>query len=429
MDDETKVRIGAWILSLGKIAAGPHGDKLAESDFESIILAGSGARFFSAIRTLEEVSARREEGFRLTYELSRPELSSAISVLDALGLLSVNPKAKDEQTKLHVKPSTREDVYRAASALFEHFEPSDCARVAIGILDATAYFPQKRDQLISSIVTGLGVDETIVARALKHLEVIGAIQFTHETLGAEPLVYNPIRFQYKDEDAARALNALNPRQKEIALGIIEFVSKNPGVPVPPSMRGQVYEVLKKAGVIDVSVFAPRSGMSAHEFPTLPAAWGTVVSSQPSKGAGADLVDDAKALLTSLRYGEHFSTISGGRIKDPFVLLRALVRRGVIGPATNIGTDHMLIVRRGIVDIVENPALPGRYSMELRKAEIAEPVLQMLSGEGGTVLDTFPDDVPGEPDQPYQAPETVRAVALKAELLEMRDAIIFESLRR
>ena len=93
----------------------------------------------------------------------------------------------------------------------------------------------------------------------------------------------------------------------------------------------------------------------------------------------DICDQIKLFLSCIRFGQHYSKIS--KVRDPVALVRALIERGSIGPATPIGTDYVMLEVEGIVKL--RPAGGCMYYMDLVKDDIAKLTLQVL--EHGEVL--------------------------------------------
>ena len=83
----------------------------------------------------------------------------------------------------------------------------------------------------------------------------------------------------------------------------------------------------------------------------------------------------------------------GRIFSPTVLVNALVRKGRVGPATNIGTDYYLLEMAGVVAV--EPADDDKAFLRLVKPEIASAGLQWIrritdpSGTGEITLSQQP----------------------------------------
>lgn len=424
---DPSLRTGAWIISLAKLVVSAQADLLVRVEFESVSLAGRSAMLLSALRSLTSVTANRLQAFRRSYELTVVEFNFIVDAMSQLAIADYYAGTSGDALALSVRPQSREDIYAFATYIFTQLQPSLTARIALAILDITTQLPAKKSDLLEACSTSFDSNEYIVENALKHLIVLGAVQETEETIDGEPLIHNPLFFQFRDQDTARILSALNSSDRDVALQIVDHVRRKPGIPVPLTLRGNIYGVLKQAGIIDVSAFTPRATEQPHDFPTLPYAWGKVVLHDDSE-ASADLVDDAKAFLSSIRYAEIFATFSGGRIWSPTLLLSALLSKGYVGPASNIGTDYPLIARRGIIDIVEDPRLPNRFIMELRKPEIVEPVLEILRDASATGEDGEGDAAALEVLNVYSPPEEGRRLELKRELREAHEAIIHESIR-
>ena len=94
-----------------------------------------------------------------------------------------------------------------------------------------------------------------------------------------------------------------------------------------------------------------------------------------------MCDRVKIFLDSIRNGQYFGARLTGRILDPEVLLRALLNRGQVGPATAIGTDYMVAEKAGIIR-VQRANGGNRAYMELRQEDTVRKVLEVVSS--GTV---------------------------------------------
>src|SRR5579884_4302354 len=115
------------------------------------------------------------------------------------------------------------------------------------------------------------------------------------------------------------------------------------------------------------------------FTTAPHIW-DVFDKAAGTPVSTDLIDDAKLLLNSFRYGQFFSTPGRGKIINPSWIVNKLVSEGEIAtvrPTTAIGQDYPLALSRGIVNVIESPRYPGRYSMELLKTDVALAVKEVL----------------------------------------------------
>ena len=83
----------------------------------------------------------------------------------------------------------------------------------------------------------------------------------------------------------------------------------------------------------------------------------------------------KLFVAHMLFGRDSAAMGGGRIDDPAVLVNALLRKGMVGPATNIGTDYHLLEAAGVVAVEPNDQ--GRAFLRLVKPEIAESALTWI----------------------------------------------------
>ena len=93
--------------------------------------------------------------------------------------------------------------------------------------------------------------------------------------------------------------------------------------------------------------------------------------------GEDMCDRVKIFLDSIRNGQYFGFTGTGRIFDPVLLLRALLNRGHVGPATAIGTDYMAAEKAGVIR-VQREASSNKANMELSQADTVRKVLEVVS---------------------------------------------------
>lgn len=93
----------------------------------------------------------------------------------------------------------------------------------------------------------------------------------------------------------------------------------------------------------------------------------------------DPIDDAKALLASLTYGQTRSSYIRGNITMPDALLRALIAGGEIGKdgVRAIGEDYRELEARQVVKVTARGS--DRYTMKLLKKDVGELALTIVRG--------------------------------------------------
>lgn len=93
----------------------------------------------------------------------------------------------------------------------------------------------------------------------------------------------------------------------------------------------------------------------------------------------DPIDDAKALLASLTYGQTRSSYFRGNITMPSALLRALIEGREVGKSgvRAIGEDYKELEARQVVQVTKRG--PDRYTMKLLKRDVGELALTIVRG--------------------------------------------------
>ena len=90
-----------------------------------------------------------------------------------------------------------------------------------------------------------------------------------------------------------------------------------------------------------------------------------------------MCDRVKIFLDSIRNGQYFGSPSTGRIFDPELLLRALINRGRVGPATAIGNDYIVAEKAGIIR-VRRATNGNKAYMTLGQDDTVRKVLEIVS---------------------------------------------------
>jgi hypothetical protein len=420
--------VGAWVIAANKVLSKFNTDDPAFEPFEAIILAGRAGELFSATRSMGKVDGLRFESHRKIVKLKQRDARDILKEAEQLGLVDVDwPTASDRTVESFTfRLDSKESVLQATGSLFGNIKPSNVSRAMIDALGMTLHLPQRLDAVRSKLGSrGYGEDE--VTLAIKASRDFGLLALTEETERGDSLLFNPKAFEDNAEDVYTAMNGLKPTQKQQAMDLLNFVTSNPGVPIPNSTNSEVLALLVRLGVVDYSKITTRQTRKGVYFPTTPYIWG-VFDKSAGNALSTDLVDDSKLLLNSFRYGQYYSQPGRGQIQNPFKIVNALVRDGAIGvqtPATAIGEDYPLALSRGIVNIVESKIYPGRYSMELLKADVAVAVKEVL--KDNTILPQERNPTEEELDRAGQflAPSAVRVeTELPPALKQCHEEMIF-----
>lgn len=118
----------------------------------------------------------------------------------------------------------------------------------------------------------------------------------------------------------------------------------------------------------------------------------------------DPIDDAKALIASLTYGQTRSAYERGNITMPAALLRALIDGREVGKTgiRAIGEDYKELEARQVVQVTSRS--PGRYTMKLLKKDVGELALTIVKGGAAAQQALLLD---GSPATSFTGPHNVR----------------------
>ena len=409
---KAETELGAWIVAAHKVISKYNIDHPALDPFEAIIIGGRAADLFSATRSLGKIENTRFDSYRKLAKLKLLPTREVIKLAEQLGFVEVtwsrDPTAPISSYKFKI--DTKEAVLDATGSIFPHLNPTSVAKAALDVMGSTLYLPEALDKVINGLTTK-GYSEQNVETTLRLVTELGLVAQTREKDKGQALLFNSYAFEGNAEETFKVIQGLNASDRQKALNILTHVREHPGVPLPTADT-KLLKLLIKVGLVDYSEIRTARSTKGVYFATAPYIWG-VFDKSAGKQLSTDLIDDAKLLLNSFRYGQYFSHRGRGRIKDPEWIVNALLRDGVIGarkPATAIGEDYPLALSRGIVNIVESRIYPGRYSMELMKRDVAQAVSEVL--EQHTILPT--ENVPTE-DEVERAGQFISPGAVRREI--------------
>lgn len=423
-----KVRKGALIVATNKVLSKYSMDDPVMDPLEAIVNAGRMAELLSSTRALGRIDAKKFEAYRRLSRLRPLEARELLKKAKQLEYVTIEWSKDDPPSVLSFEPNytSSEHVFAVAADLYEFMKPSSESMALLAIVEDTLIIPQPLAS-IKSRLTGIGIPEESFNHAIRIAEELKLVSITQETEGGTPIVFNPFSFEKDANDAYALLSSLPETIGAEAIRIVDFVRDNPGIPF---RRGQfdvdTLRLLINSGIIDYSKITTAS-RDEKSFPTTPHVWGTLQSLY-GIDVSTDIIDDAKLLLNSFRYGQFFSPSSRGKIISPEWIVGALLRDrsiGVVKPASAIGTDYPLALSRGIVNIVESRIYPGRFSMELLKYDVAEAVRDVLTHKGMLPEFKQPTDQDLERAGRFMSPASVRVeTELPKGLQELHEELVF-----
>jgi hypothetical protein len=375
-----EIELGAWVVAAHKVISKYPNDHPAFDAFEALPKAGKAADFFSATRALGIIDSEKFEKHRKLALLKPSIAREVLKHAEELGAIDISwsRDASLIADRFRFKKNSKEAVLDLVGTLFPLLNPTGIEKATVDLLALTLHLPQTTESLKNDL-SRKGYGERDVEAAVRLATEIGLTGETQETEVGSALVYNPHSFEGDPQDAYKVLNSLNAGDRQTAIDIHQFIVQNPGVPLPEGTDKRLLKVLVKVGIVDYSRITTSGNDHGAFFATAPHVW-DVFDKTAGTPLSSDLIDDAKLLLNSFRYGQYFSSPGRGKIINPQWIVNRLVADGEIAtakPVTAIGQDYPLALSRGIVNVVESPRHPGRYSMELLKTDVAVAVKEVL----------------------------------------------------
>jgi hypothetical protein len=249
--------------------------------------------------------------------------------------------------------------------------PSAAELALLHSVEIASWAPLTETQHLEQLATR-GFDDETAAQGYRLARSIGVNKRVRSADLNEYVVFNPYVWGTQQITIAKFLRSLPSAEREVMLGICEQASDQPGLALP-SLSGspQAVNSARKVGLLQAAtVKSTAAGGSAQTYVFSP-----LLETEDDKLLTTEALHQRKQFVAHILFGHEKARAGGGRIMDPVVLVRALVNKGEVGPATNIGTDYHLLEAQGIVAVDGPPG--GRAFLRMVKPEIVRDGLDWL----------------------------------------------------
>lgn len=357
----------------------------ARPSLESLIVAGASMDFVSRVHgfsaalspaAIEMFANQAGLGRQALHNVVLPALKAANVAdytLNGEGLVS------GVQEYLGVTGNLIEQSYRVLLEL----RPSQAEFVVLHSVELASYAPLTEQQHLDQLVRR-GFSEGDATTGYKLTLAAGLNKRIKSADLSEYVVYNPYVWETGQVPIAGFLRGLPPAERDALIGICEQASASPGLALP-SVTGtspQMFAAARKVGLVQAATVKSTASAGSQTYVFSPA-----LESDDDKLVTTEALNQRKLFVAHMLFGHEKAERGGGRIMDPVVLVRALLNRGTVGPASNIRTDYHLLEAHGIVKV--NETAGGRAYLELVKEEIVQGGLGWLQKSSGTPLASEP----------------------------------------
>lgn len=280
----------------------------------------------------------------------------------------------DDQESLVSTILTYDALLRSVVGLFESLEPNTGkARACQHLVHLASELPLPEDHARQQLASAY--DEETANLAIDLARGLRLVAFT-EPFSGYAVSYSDRVWRKAGPRAAKRISTFSQEDRTALEVIVETVQEHQGYPEELLRRWAINN--NTVQMLDFAVgvgLVTRTGITTpggtKPFLTTPHFYAEV-----AEEFGEDVCDRVKLFLNSIRNGQYFSPSSKGRIREPIAILRALLNKVTVGPATAIGRDYAMVERAGIVK-VERSGMPGRYSMTLIQSDVAQKTLEVV----------------------------------------------------
>lgn len=271
----------------------------------------------------------------------------------------------------------------------------------------------------------LGHTDDVVESAVRLALASRVLKTVPSPALGEAVLYNPAVWGGEAVDVASFIGGLPPGERDALLQVVDVTTHRRGIALPQAAIPEgILKGARRVGLIQAATVhssASTTGGQTYLFPPLN------VLEDGTRGV-TEALHERKLVAAHFMYGHEKAIAGRGRIGDPVVLVNALLNRGRVGPASNIGSDYHLLEGAGIVRVdhgVDRPYL------HLVKEDIVRDALgwlrQIYNGDQhageGLILTASPGSfVTPEADAAGLADDGAGAEIANASILALREEV-------
>lgn len=398
MEQKTK---GAWLLAQSKSLDGYNGTGAAR--LENISYSGKIGRLYNLLR--------RQSDEAMTFTISKQIVENAcklngvdksarlvgLQVLKDAGRIDV---AKDGS--IAVLGATTQAVLEATAEIFEDQHPSADEEAILDLSERVSGKPLRRseaEEYISDTHKIQKADTTTLVDLSKKTALID-----EEGEHARGILFNSHTFRDGKyaEKAHKVLEQLKADEQSRLTEVQDRLTRCGALyeaDVEKILGADLYKRLISVGLFDrMEVSNSTESVGYIASPNDFQKYGRPFEEDP--------IDDAKALIASLTYGQTRSSYARGQITMPEALIRALVRGDELaarsGGIRAIGEDYRELEARQVVEVTKKSQ--GRYTMRLVKQDVGELALTIIRGGAAAQEAVLMD---GSPARAFKGPHASR----------------------
>lgn len=365
-------------------------------------------------------SPQRVRAIALDVGLGPRDIRDVIATMQNLSWVAVDRDPATGQPRFVAEsiPAPR-DLIKAADHVMTicNAEASDWAVLAL--LRTTTLQPSLREDALSDAAAAHSAGDEAAQDALRYLLAVGLLKTVKSADGREVL-YNPNIWTRGAGIAEAAIKIADARATNEVKALLEEVAANPGIPEVSvkSTEAKWVNFAVAQGLVQRSMIQTSEGVEQGFLFT------PHLCRDTFGGTAGDASGQVRQLVGSMIYAATFAEYKLG---SPAAFINALIRDGVAGNASPIGTDYPMLEKAGIVTVVQGSG-KNRYRLELKRSDVAEEALVLLNDREAASVGSN-DFAALRAQRTYVHTERERArLALSTEVDEVEQAKLLAALR-
>jgi len=394
--------VGAWLVH--------HAQKLASvegtGEFENITAAGKSIILLSSLAESESESTLdrpKVEAVATACKISkRFELPILLDILQKQKLIDVGKSGG-----ISVIGITTESALMHGAKIFQDSGPSPSESAAIELAERSSSAPIRKSAA-SKLVSDTFKLTPLEANEFLDLSSASGLVDREGDGNDDDLFFNGNLFRRGEAGkAALILSSLTAAEGSKVKEIEERISKQgcAELDVVKSVLGdRLWGKLHAIGYFDL--LKVENSKESVLYVSRPASFSKYGNSMIE-----DALDLAKAFSASLAYGMTRSEYGRGKISMINALMRKLIRKEWVGPATAIGQDYQILETRRVIELKHDSG--SMYYMRLLKPEIGEIALAALTT--GVASELAATKLSGASITKFEGPEQNRFAARKTQI--------------
>lgn len=371
-DDKLK---GAWILSLGKklntLQNTIFFDGVLDSSKIGLLLQVITANDIENSLSFDEIRIKAK-----SIGINSPrELKTILQELKSIQLIDFDQELKE----IVVLGLTNDGILKHTTSYFDEFAKDNSSEIILNVSEKITNMPEKIEETSEEF-------SDIFKLTKQEVEKYLTTAVSYELLDSDEqkgYLYNSNIFRFDEvKKFQKILDNLTPDEKEEFLKLSnELKEKNvlDYAYCVSNYNNNLLSKLIKVNIIDANIVNSPYGEAA--FITLPSSFKKFAD---NNALIDDVMDFAKAFLSSIYYGMSKSEQSRGKLDTYYYVLKKLINGNEIGCATAICEDYRYLEIKGVLKVWKCQSYGCK--MKLMKKEVGEIVFKLL--EDGVIFDEF-----------------------------------------